>query len=64
VTLQTSDPVQKVADFYQSNGVPCSVKDGKAQGFGPTRHGNMVIIDASPSGGATEISIKVKPSER
>jgi hypothetical protein len=59
VTLETKDTPKQVADFYQKQGIPGAVKDDKAQAMGPTKHGNLVIINADRKGDKTEISIAV-----
>jgi hypothetical protein len=59
VTLETSDPVQKVADFYQANGLPSMVHAGMGQAVGETKNGNEVLIDFSRKGEKTQIAIRV-----
>jgi hypothetical protein len=59
LTLETSDPVQKVADFFQSIGIPSMVHAGMGQAIGSTKNGNDILVDMTRKGEMTQIAIRV-----
>jgi hypothetical protein len=59
VTLESRDTAKEIADFYKSKGVPGEQSGDRAKAMGETKKGNLVIIQVTKKGNASEITIAV-----